>query len=377
MKRIYSIDFTRGLVMIIMALDHVRDLMHIDSVTRSPTNLETTTPFLFFTRWITYLCAPIFVYLAGSSAYLSFNNKNDISESRKFLLSRGLWLVIMEFTIVNFGLFFDLGFHTLIFEVIATIGFGFIILSLMLKLPFKIIAAIGLMIIFCHELAGKTILSPFFVVSQFRLFSNHSLTIAYPPVPWLGIMLTGFASGKLFELPAVSRRKIFLKIGASVLLLFVILRAINIYGDPVLWSGQKTPVYTFLSFMNISKYPPSLLFCLVTLGIMFLILSAAEGVKNRITDMFCIYGKVPMFYFVVHFYIIHFLLLILLFLQGFHWSDMNFASGKFGRPANAESGVPLWTVYLIWIAVVSVLYRPCGWYGRFKATHKNWWLRYL
>ena len=377
MKRIYSIDFARGFVMIIMALDHVRDLMHINSVTQSPTDLETSTPLLFFTRWITYLCAPIFVYLAGASAYLSFKNKNVISESRKFLFSRGLWLVILEFTIVNFGLFFDWGFHTLIFEVIATIGFGFIILSLMLKFSFKIIAAIGLMIIFCHDLMGKSILSPFFVVSAFRLFSNHILTIAYPPVPWLGIMLMGFASGKLFELPAVSRRKIFLKIGACTLLLFVILRAINIYGDPALWSGQKTLIYTFLSFMNVSKYPPSLLFCLVTLGIMFLILSVAERMKNRITDMASVYGKVPMFYFIVHFYIIHFLLLILLLLQGFHWSDMNFASGKFGRPENVKSGVPLWIVYLIWIVVVAVLYKPCAWYGKFKATHNNWWLRYL
>src|ERR1700733_15021454 len=131
MKRIYSIDFTRGLIMIIMALDHVRDFMHVNAVTQSPTNVATTTPILFFIRWITYLCAPIFVFLAGTSAYLSFKNKNDPSRSRKFLLKRGLWLVLLEFTIVNLGLFFDLGFHTLMFEVIAAIGFGFIILSLL------------------------------------------------------------------------------------------------------------------------------------------------------------------------------------------------------------------------------------------------------
>ena len=150
MKRIYSIDFTRGLVMIIMALDHVRDLMHVNSITQSPTDLSTTTPILFFTRWITYLCAPIFVFLAGASAYLSFKSRDNISQSRKFLFKRGLWLILLEFTFVNFALFFDLGFHTFIFEVIAAIGFGFIILVLLLKSSSKTIGIVGLIIIFCH-----------------------------------------------------------------------------------------------------------------------------------------------------------------------------------------------------------------------------------
>src|ERR1700712_2511284 len=147
MKRIYSIDFTRGLVMIIMALDHVRDLLHVNSVTQSPTDLSTTTPILFFTRWITYLCAPIFVFLAGTSAYLSLKRKNDISQSSKFLLKRGLWLILLELTLVNLGLFFDLGFHLILFEVIATIGFGFIVLSFLLKVPAKVLLGVGLLII--------------------------------------------------------------------------------------------------------------------------------------------------------------------------------------------------------------------------------------
>jgi hypothetical protein len=129
--------------------------------------------------------------------------------------------------------------------------------------------------------------------------------------------------------------------------------------------------------MNITKYPPSLLFCLVTLGILFLILAAAEGVKNRVTGIACVYGKVPLFYFIVHFYIIHSLLILLLFLQGFHWADLSFASGTFGRPKGAASGVPLWAVYVIWIAVVAALYKPCVWFGKYKATHKDWWLRYI
>lgn len=387
MKRVYSIDFTRGLVMVIMALDHVRDLMHVHSVTQSPTDLTTTTPILFFTRWITYLCAPIFVFLAGTSAYLSFKSRGDISQSREFLLKRGFWLLLLEFTVVNFGLFFDLGFHTLIFEVIAAIGFGFIILSLLLRLSFKTIGILGLLIIFCHNLLplipfgphsmAKAMLSPLFGMGIFPVFSNRIFIMAYPPFPWLGIMLVGFASGKLFDLPENSRKRIFLQIGAGALLLFALLRFLNIYGDPAPWSSQKTTLFTFLSFMNITKYPPSLLFCLVTLGIMFLILAAAEHTNNSTAKIANIYGKVPLFYFMLHFYIIHFLLMILLLLQGFHWADLNFASGGFGRPKAVQSGVPLWAVYLIWIAVVAALYKPCAWFGKFKEAHKDWWLKYI
>ena len=293
MKRIYSIDFTRGLVMIIMALDHVRDLMHVNSAVQSPTDLATTTPLLFLTRWITHLCAPAFVFLAGTSAYLSFHRNNDITQTRKFLLTRGLWLVLLEFTVVNLGLFFDLGFHTLMFEVIAAIGTGFIVLSLLLNLSSKAIGIIGLIILFCHNLLPPIpFLSPLYSVSVFPLSSSRVLTIAYPPVPWLGVMLVGFASGRFFGPAENDRKKIFLKIGAAALLLFVLLRFSNIYGDPAPWSSQKTAVYTFLSFMNVTKYPPSLLFCLVTLGCMFLILAAGEHVKNRFTDFAYVYGKV-------------------------------------------------------------------------------------
>jgi uncharacterized membrane protein len=388
MKRIYSIDLTRGIVMIIMALDHVRDLMHVDSATQSPTNLATTTPLLFFTRWITHLCAPTFVFLAGSSAYLSFKSKNDIPSSRRFLLKRGLWLVLLEFVIVNFALFFDPGFHTLIFEVIATIGFGFVILSLLLKLSVRTITIIGLTIIFFHNLltlipfgqasmTSRPILASLYEMAVFPLSSGRILVIGYPPIPWLGIMLVGFASGKLFELPQDKRRKIFLNIGGVALLLFVLLRFVNIYGDPSPWSSQRTAVYTFLSFMNVTKYPPSLLYCLVMLGIMFLILGFAEQEKNRIADLVLAYGKAPLFYFIIHLYLIHCLLIILLFLQGFHWADLSFASGGFGRPKGMTNGIPLWAVYLVWIGVVAVLYKPTAWFGRYKAAHKYWWLSYM
>ncbi|MVN20749.1 DUF1624 domain-containing protein [Mucilaginibacter arboris] len=387
MKRIYSIDVTRGLVMVIMALDHTRDLLHVDSVAHSPTDLNTTTPILFFTRWITYLCAPIFVFLAGTSAYLSLRRKNDIAQSRDFLLKRGAWLIVLEFTVVNLGLFFDPGFHLVLFEVIATIGFGFIILSMLLKISPIMLATIGLIIISSHELftaipfaqgsLASKILSPLFTLTPLPLFPGHLMLVAYPPIPWLGIMLTGFGAGRLFELSEERRKSLFLRIGLVSLVLFAVIRLINKYGDPVPWSFQKSPAYTFLSIMNISKYPPSLLFTLVTLGIMFLILGTAEGQKNKITDIACVYGKVPLFYFILHFYVIHTLLLIILFAQGFHWADMSFTTGTFGRPKGAECGVPLWAVYLIWLGVVAVLYKPCIWFGKYKAKYNSWWIRYL
>jgi uncharacterized membrane protein len=372
--------------MIIMALDHVRDLMHVNSITQSPTNLETTTPLLFFTRWITYLCAPTFVFLAGTSAYISSKNKNNISQSRSFLLKRGVYLILLEFVVVNFALFFDFGFHTFIFEVIAAIGFGFIILGLLLKLPVKTIAMIGLAIIFLHNLAPliplaetsafKKILMPFFAPAAFP-FSNRVFVVAYPPIPWLGIMLVGFASGKLFELMAAKRKSLFIKIGVAALLLFIVIRFINLYGDSVQWSSQKNAVFTFLSFMNVTKYPPSLVFCLITLGIMFLILAFSEEIKNKTLTIVSVYGKVPLFYFLVHFFLIHLIMIAVMLLQGFHWSQMDFASGNFGRPKGVESGSSLWAVYLVWIGVVVVLYKPCKWFGNYKAQHKQWWLKYI
>ena len=386
MKRIFSIDFARGLVMIIMPLDHVRDLMHIYSISQSPTDLATTTPVLFFTRWITYLCAPIFVFLAGTSAYIA-NKKRTTAQSRKFLAKRGLWLILLEFTLVNFGLFFDLGFHTFIFEVIAAIGLGFVLLSLLLDCSPKTIGMIGLAILFCHDLVAliafgdhsilKAIFSALFTLTVYPITAHSTLIMAYPPIPWLGILLVGFASGELFEFPVERRKALFLKIGASSLLLFLGIRYLNVYGDPVRWAVQKNGLYTLLSFLNVTKYPPSLVFSLVTLGLLFIILSFAEHFKGKFMDFTAVYGRVPLFYFLVHFYLVHLATIALMLLQGFSWAQMDFASGNFGRPMGLESGIPLWAVYIIWILVVLVLYKPCVWFGKYKAGHSQWWLKYI
>ena len=386
MKRVLSIDIVKGLVMIIMALDHTRDLIHITSITQQPTDLDTTNPALFFTRWITHLCAPTFVFLSGTSAYISFKNKKNISETRRFLLSRGLSLIILEFTLVNFGLWFDIHFNVFLFNVIGAIGFGFIILSLLLKASLKTIAIIGLSIIFLHNLAPfvpfaetslfKKILMPFFAPGTFPIGGGRMFVMGYPPIPWLGIMLIGFAAGKFFELPAAQRKSTFLKIGLTSLTLFIIIRSINIYGDSIPWATQKNSIYTFLSFMNVTKYPPSLVFCLVTLGIMFIILSLVDRMKNKFTEIATVYGKVPLFYFLVHWYILHPIMFLIVFLQGYKSSDLLFGF-NLGRPKGI-SGVNLLFTYLIWISVVIMLYPLCKWYGRYKENHKEKkWLRYL
>ncbi|HEY9047753.1 MAG TPA: heparan-alpha-glucosaminide N-acetyltransferase domain-containing protein [Ohtaekwangia sp.] len=387
MKRISSIDFTRGFVMIIMALDHVRDLIHVDAIKQSPMDFATTTPVLFFTRWITYLCAPIFVFLAGVSVYRYRKSKNDIAATRKFLVTRGLWLIVLEFTVVNFGLYFDFGFHFFIFEVIAAIGVGFIVLSFLQKLSIRAIGIIGAVIVVGHNALPaipfsegsviKMILQPLFGPGLFPITSQTMFFVGYPPIPWLGIMLLGFTAGTLFDLPDDVRVKRFLQLGVGALLLFVVLRFVNIYGDPVPWSAQKDSIYTFLSFINITKYPPSLLFCSVTLGFMFLILAFAERFSGKWMEFVLVYGRVPMFYFLIHFYLIHFTMLAILLLQGFSWSQLEFATGTFGRPANQISGLSLGPVYIIWIAMVLALYIPCQWYGRYKAEHNYWWLKYI
>lgn len=307
---------------------------------------------------------------------------------RKFLIKRGIWLILIEFTIVNFGLYFDIHFHNWIFEVIATIGFGFIILSFLLNVQSKHIAIIGIAIIFLHNaislipmnaMPGSTIVNILFNLAVIPINANTTFVMAYPPIPWLGVLLLGFASGKFFALPIEKRNTLFFKIGWCAILLFIIARSINIYGDPFPWASQKDTVFTFLSFMNITKYPPSLLFCLITLGIMFLMFSVSEKPENKLMRAIAVYGSVPFFYFLIHFYLIHLLLIAILFLQGFHWHDLDFASGTFGRPTGVQSGLPLWAIYLIWVSVVVILYKPCLWYGKYKIAnkHKHWWLRYL
>jgi uncharacterized membrane protein len=386
-NRILSIDVTRGIVMIIMALDHVRDYMHVNSVTQNPVNLFTTSSALFFTRWITHICAPTFVFLAGTSAYLLLKRSNSIAATRKFLLTRGIWLIILELTLVNFALWFDLHFRTIIFEVISAIGIGFILLSLLLNLSTKTIAIIGVAITALHALfpllplsessAIRNILSPLFLPGAKQVTNNLLIVFSYPPIPWFGIMLCGFASGNIFNKDSAERKKTFIRISLLLASLFIIIRFINIYGDPAPWTVQKNGLFSFLSYINISKYPPSLLFSLLTLSITYTLLFVTEGKNNALTRLAKVFGSVPLFYFVVHLYIIHIITIAMVMMQGYHWNNLLFSNFQLGRPVG-KSGLPLAGIYTIWLLLLLLLYPICKWYGHYKKSHaEKTWLRYL
>lgn len=376
MKRAESVDIVRGLVMIIMALDHTRDLIHIDALTQQPTDLTTASPALFFTRWITHLCAPTFIFLSGVSAYFSIKNQDHIARSRKRLLIRGLLLILLDFTVVNFGLWFDPNFDLFLFNVLAAIGFGFIALALFINLPSVIIGLIGMIIILTYPLLitslpeGSTlankVITSFFSPGAFPMSDGKLFIMGYPPLPWLAIMFVGYSCGKFFSWDKKRRTFLFLSLGLACLTLFTIIRILNTYGDPLPWSVQKTALYTTLSFLNITKYPPSLLFDLSMLGIMFILLACAEKMRNKVTLILSVYGKAPLLYFLLHWYIIHPILFLILFAQGYGFNDMVFGT-NFGRPKGV-SGLDLTGVYLVWIFVVIALYPICKWYGKYKET---------
>jgi uncharacterized membrane protein len=381
MNRFKSIDVVRGLVMIIMALDHVRELMHVSALTQSPTDLTTTTPILFFTRWITYLCAPVFVFLSGTSAYLSLQKKKNIAASRFYMIKRGLWLMLFDLIVMNFILYFDVQFHTVLFSVLACIGFGFILLGVLFQLPTKLLGVIGLGIIITHGLYGmyttelnditQSVLNPLLTLSVIPLSAGKLFIVAYPPLPWFGIMLLGFSFGKMILSDFGKRDRQLVLIGLSTIACFLFIRLLNGYGDQQPWSVQKDLLTTLLSFFNVSKYPPSLLFSLITLGIMFLLWGVAKRFNPLLQNTLSVYGKVPLFYYVIHFLLIHLITLVVLRWQGIAFADLNFATSTFGRPTDQLTGVGLSTIFVIWIFVVALLYLPCKWYWKYKQTHQN------
>lgn len=386
-NRLGAIDFTRGLVIVIMALDHIRDLLHTTSLSQNPVDLATTTPALFMTRWVTHFCAPIFVFLAGVSAYLMSKNQNNPSKTQRFLLSRGVWLVFLEITVIGFGIWWDLKFRTILFQVIFAIGMGFIILSCLIKLPGKIIDGVGLLIILLHDAlptltfpnhtAAGFIYTILFQRGFYNFAGDHGLIIGYPVIPWLGIMLFGFGFGKAFELPVEKRRRLFLISGSIAILVFITLRFFNVYGDHSSWMPQVTPVFSVLAFLNVTKYPPSLLYTAVTLSAMFFILFLADGKTNRFIRFFTTYGRVPMFFYLLHWYIVHISMFVMIFLQGITFEQMPFGVMKFGRPEQGV-GLELPFVYVYWISLILFMYPLCRWYGKYKAANKqNKWLAYL
>ncbi|HUQ97542.1 MAG TPA: heparan-alpha-glucosaminide N-acetyltransferase domain-containing protein [Chitinophagaceae bacterium] len=385
--RIDAIDLLRGLIMIIMALDHTRDFFHRDAWTQDPLNLETTTPILFFTRWITHFCAPVFVFLAGTSAWFQGKRKTK-KELSLFLIKRGLWLIVAELTIMSFSFTFDPTFGLVALQTIWSIGMSMVVLGGAVWLPFNAILALGFLIVLGHNTldlyeANKQTFSIVYSLLHrpgfFPIVPGHNLLITYPFLPWCGLMLLGYGFGKLFtSYEGAPRRKIITLLGLSLIAFFILLRATNIYGNGAPWSVQKNALYTLLSFINTRKYPPSLLYMCMTLGPALLLLAWIGPAKNKLAQAITVYGRVPFFYYVVHFYLIHAISALLSFTRGHTFADGIFKGlGFLPNFIYANEGYSLSFVYGMWAFIVLAMYPLCRWFSQYKKTHTQWWVSYL
>ncbi len=379
--RIQSLDLLRGLVMIIMALDHVRDYFHSDSFVIDPTDLSKTNVVFFATRWITHFCAPVFMFLAGTSAFL-ISQKKTKKELSFFLLTRGLWLIFLELTIVAFGWSFEFDLHHFVLTVIWALGASMIVLSGLIWLPFNVILVIGFLLVCGHNaldtvhVQGNTIGALVWNLLHEKgegTLGDISIFVMYPILSWIGVMALGYCLGKLYVVgfDSAKRKKILIILGLSTTVVFVILRYINIYGDAALWSSQQSNALTILSFFNTTKYPPSLLYIAMTIGPALLFLAYTENITNGFSNFIKIYGRVPMFYYLCHLYLIHLGALAMMFIQGFKPSD-------FDNSLPPEFGLSLGMTYVVWLAVIIILYPLCKWYDKYKTGHQgNKWLSYL
>jgi uncharacterized membrane protein len=380
--RIESVDVVRGLIMILMALDHTRDFF--GKIGFSPTDPAQTTIPLFFTRWITHFCAPVFFLLTGTGAYLSLRKKSK-PELSQFLFTRGLWLIFLEmgpFRCLGFQFNFD--YHLTLLNVLWALGWAMIVLSVLVHLPAPLVAAFGLVMIGGHNLLDSiepsnavwSILhSPNFILKS----PQHSVFVAYALIPWVGVTAAGYGLGQIYSWPSERRRAFLLRAGLGVTAAFVILRGINIYGDPVPWTTQKSAAFTVLSFLNTNKYPPSLSFLLMTLGPALLFLRAVDGETPRFLRPALVLGKVPMFYYLLHIPLIHLLAVVVCYARygQVHWMFESPSVDRFPITPPPGWGYPLPIVYLIWAFVVVALYPLCRWFAALKQRRSDAWLSYF
>lgn len=380
-KRVASIDILRGIVMVIMALDHARD--YFTSYPYDPLDLDHTSTAIFFTRWITHYCAPVFVFLAGTSAFLSLGRGKTKPQAARMLFTRGIWLIILELTIVRFGWTFNLDPHMIFVQVIWAIGWSMIFLSAFIFLPLPLIATAGLVLIFGHNMLDKFDTGPLadnawwdiiHVQKPIKYGDGSVFFVIYPLVPWIGVMAMGYVFGVLLKKNEAARNKWFYGIGITAILLFIVLRWSNVYGDPSPWQKQGDGWRSFLSFIDCTKYPPSLLYLLMTLGPSITLLPLLEKTGAAFSRFFTVYGRVPLFYYVLHIYLLHFMALLTGLMLGFDVSRFTSTGAMF---THDTWGFPLVGVYSYWLAAVLLLYFPCRWFMRIKMEHKKWWLSYL
>lgn len=352
-QRIQSVDALRGLIMIVMALDHVRDFFHNAAAQFQPDDLTRTTAAIFFTRWITHFCAPVFMFTAGMGAYFWFQRGRTKTELSKFLATRGLWLMVLDVTVVRFAMTFGAG--ILLINVLWGLGCAMIVLALLIYLPVRVLAVVSIAVIALHNLADPINLPGLHQIGVFQL-RGATIVISYTLIPWFAVMSAGFCFGELFT----KHKQWMAPIGLSLTAAFVILRTINIYGDPIPWTEG------ILSFLRVNKYPPSLDFLLMTLGPAILLLALFDKMRFSSINPLLIFGRVPLFYFLVHLYVIHLLVILI--------------AGPSVNPlvkAPPGYGYNLGIVYIIWIGIVAALYPLCLWYARLKQRRRDWWLSYL
>ena len=384
-NRIESIDLLKGLVMVIMALDHVRDFFNSSSFLFNPSDPTHSTLPIFFTRFITHFCAPTFCFLAGLSVFMVGRRKSK-KELSSFLIKRGIWLILIELTIVTFAWQFDFQFRINGTAVIAMLGLSMMILAGLIYLPRNYLLVLCCVVIFGHNFLDNVPISNNFIwasVHQQEVFTypnGFKFYIDYPIIPWFAVMALGYCFGTFYDksFDSNKRKKVFNTIGLSAVMLFFILRAINIYGDKVHWTNYESIEMTIMSFFQITKYPPSLLYLLITIGPMLLFLGNSEHLKGRVISFFTTFGRVPFFYFIIHLYIIHLLAAILAKLFGFGWLLLVLPDWILELKTLNGYGYSLTVVYAVWISIIVMTYPLCKWYDRYKTAHPDkWWLSYL
>ena len=392
-SRLTSLDALRGTVMIIMAIDHIRDFFDRYSMSNSPTDLSQTSAIMFLTRWITHFCMPVFMFCAGAAAFLWWNRgKKTRGQLSWFLATRAVWFLALEVVVMNFAYSFKISAHSLILLLVLYIfGACMLLMAALIHLPLRWLALLSIAIITLHNLLDPYSASRFgkfawawHLLHQpgLIMLGNHPAFVVYPILPWIGVMAAGFCFAQLFTLDDTARRSITLRLGLAITAAFFVIRAINVYGDPSHWTTQKSAVFTALSFLNCTKYPASLDYVLMTIGPALLLLAWYDRLRFSSSNPLIVFGRVPLFYFVLHFYAIHILLGVTSYIRygSRAFSFMFNAMPAMGGPSEvypADFGYPLWVTYALWIGLVAALYPLCRWFAQYKATHRSWWLSYL
>jgi uncharacterized membrane protein len=390
-SRIQSVDILRGLVMIIMALDHVRDFLHSDAQHFDPADLSQTTPVLFFTRWITHFCAPTFMFLAGTGAYLQSRRAESLTVVARFLWTRGLWLVVLELTWVRWlGWNMSFGTDLIFLWVIWALGISMIALAGLIFVPWRVLLGTSLVVILLHNTLDAVTPAQFGPASWLWTVLHVPGLIAVSPhvtildfyslIPWIFVMAAGYCFGRVMDLESEQRRRMLLRLGSALIGAFVVLRWSNLYGDPSRWSSQSTSILTLASFLNCTKYPPSLLYLLMTIGPGILILGLFERVRLANANPLIVFGRVPLFFYLLHLPLIHGSAILLSWLR---YGRVDFVlhnpPSLFGPAAlfPAGYGYSLAIVYVIWIGVVVALYPACRWFAGLKQRSRSPVLSYL